>query len=203
MDQRGFLNVYVVIAVALLAVIIGYFIIKEEAVSPTADLLPTASQNVFAAPAATLASSPNTMPFASPATPAARFKSMTELKYGLENSLGKAVFCGPPVVTPDYSKTLITQFPMVAANSEEFPVILRRLGITSITTFTDQEKLAIVNEHNRLSGISLTAVAGGYRFIFRVRDNATKSAFVTEGIITATGEPTVTKKDPDLAGCPL
>jgi len=125
-----------------------------------------------------------------------------ELKYRLEEKFGKATFCGPPVVSSDYEDELLKQFPS-ASTIEEFTTILKHLNIANDGFWTDQEKLTIVREHNRLSVISLEPYSGKYKFNIRSQSPDDKGEFIFEGLITQAGAITTTKKEPYPYGCPI
>ncbi len=127
---------------------------------------------------------------------------LIELKYRLEEKFGKATFCGPPVLSSDYEDELIKQFPAVSSDIEEFTEILKRLNIANNGSWTDQEKLAAVNEHNRLSAISLEPSNGKHKFSIR-SVSQDKDEFIYEGFIAQNGEITITKQESYPYGCPI
>lgn len=205
MNQKGFISIIVIIGVVILAGVAGYFIVNEQTSSPVPIPSPT--------PTSTL-----TLPTSTPTpTPIPTFESTptptpeptvqltpTELKYRLENELGKAIFCGPPVGYSNYVNELIAQFPSVMENDEEFSIILKHVSIDNDGEWVDEEKLAVVREHNRMSVITLAKTNDdGYSFKLQSRPLPDKGEFIHEGSITPNGQINVTKKEAYIYGCPI
>ena len=128
--------------------------------------------------------------------------SVSELKYAIEAVTGDAVFCGPPVMPRDYKQQLLAQFPSVEANAEEYATILKHLNFASTQTLTDDEKDQVVNEHNKLSVISLTKTGTGYHFSVRAGKPFTPGDLY-EGTISELGAVQITKKTAYAGGCPV
>lgn len=131
----------------------------------------------------------------------------TELKYRLENELGKAIFCGPSAVNINYYENkLIAQFPAVMENDEEFSVILKQINIINDDEWADEEKLAVVREHNRMSVITLTRINAD-KYSFKLHSSplsaGKKREFIHEGLISSNGQIKVTKKEAYDFGCPV
>lgn len=182
MNQKGFVTIIAIIGIIILAGSVGYFIVNKQASSPTP--IPTPS------PTPISTSQPTTL------------LSPTEFKYLLEDKFGKATFCGPPVEPPDYEDKLLKQFPTVVANTEEFSVILKHTNIANDGSLTDQEKLTIVYEHNRMSVISLEPSNSKYKFSIRSRSQG-KRELISEGFITQSGSISISKQEPYRYGCPI
>ena len=127
--------------------------------------------------------------------------SVPKLKYAIEAKLGEAVYCGPPVVPANYDAQLLAQFPTVSANTSEYQAILSHLGING-QSLTDQQKIDIVKEHNRLAVITLTQKGSSYEFSLRTRDPA-DNEFIQTGTVTTNGAVTVTNKTAYFGGCPI
>ena len=145
MNQKGFVNIVLVVIIVALAGAGIYFVSTRQITPSTA--IPSPSPTPISKSTAQL-------------TP-------TELKYFLEDKFGKATFCGPSVEPPDSEDRLLKQFPTVAANTEEIPIILKHTDIIDTGSWTDSDKLTIVREHNRLSAISLEAFNSNYKFSIR------------------------------------
>jgi len=178
--ERGFSSPIAIIAIiiALLLGIGSYFVVKIQS-----------DKNI----------EPTPLPI-----PEGKVLSQTELKYQLEQAFGEAVFCGPPVVRDDYDLELLKQFPNIEMNTAEFSDILKHTDILNSGVWTDIQKLAIVNEYNRLSTITLVPQgAGNYTFSIRSRYGDENNEFITEGNILENGKIKITKKTPYMFGCPI
>lgn len=214
MNQKGFANILLIGVIAILIVVGGYFIFFRETcrLESPPDLYVCGSNfshfiSSFRKPVSvnpTQISNVNTTPTPTPTpTPSPSVTLLpTELKYRLEGKFGKAIFCGPPVEYIGYGDELLKQFPTISANTQEFTIILQHLNIAYDRSWTDQEKLAVVNEHNRLSVISLELSNGNYRFTIRSKSQ-NKVEFIYEGTITKSGLITTTKQEAYLYGCPI
>ena len=180
MNQKGFVNIVLVVIIVALAGAGIYFVSTRQITPSTA--IPSPSPTPISKSTAQL-------------TP-------TELKYFLEDKFGKATFCGPSVEPPDSEDRLLKQFPTVAANTEEIPIILKHTDIIDTGSWTDSDKLTIVREHNRLSAISLEAFNSNYKFSIRSHSQD-KEELISEGFITQSGSITTTKQEPYTYGCPI
>ncbi len=197
MNQKGFINIILILIIVTLVGAGAYFVSTRQTTPAT----PTPSPSPTPTPTPTPVPTPKPSPTPTP-SPIPITLSFSELKYRLEGKLGKATFCGPPVVSSDYGDELLKQFPSVSADTEEFVTILKHLNIANDGSWTDQEKLTVVNEHNRLSAISLEPSNGKYKFSIRSRSQD-KSEFIYEGFITQSGGITTTKQEAYLYGCPI
>ncbi len=198
MNQKGFINIILIVIVVALIGVGAYFVSTKQTAPPNPTPTPTPSPTPTPTPSPTPKPSPTSKPSPVPIT-----LSHIELKYRLEGKFGKATFCGPPVVYQGYEDELLKQFPSISANVEEFTILLKHLGIANDGSWTDQEKLTIVNEHNRLSAISLEPANGNYKFSIRSRSTDKGSEFIYEGFITQSGSITTTKQEAYLYGCPI
>lgn len=198
MNQRGFVNILLIIVVIALVGAGIYVVSNRQTPSSVPTPTPTPSPSPTPTPTPTPTPKPSPTPTPSPSVTLLPI----ELKYRLEGKFGKATFCGPPVIYSGYDDELLKQFPTVSANTQEFTIILQHLNIANDGSWTDQEKLAIVNEHNRLSVISLELSNSNYRFTIRSRSQD-KGEFVYEGTITKRGLITTTKQEAYLYGCPI
>ena len=130
--------------------------------------------------------------------------SLPELKSVLLNELGEIFFCDPdyyPVARGDEAELAQERFAELAADADEFPVLLRRLGLATKPDYTPGEKLAIYREHKKLAAILTKPIAGGYRFQMRVTEGDRIEALVGE--IDVYGRIRVTSRDPTSGTCPI
>lgn len=128
--------------------------------------------------------------------------SITELKYTLiKNFDDKILVCGPPVESSDYKEQLLKKFDDIA-KSEEFNFILNHKDLADTGNWSNDEKLIIINEHERLSAIRLEPFGDKYKF--NLISKITKGeVFSYEGLITKDGKIEITKKQEYLEGCPI
>ena len=143
--------------------------------------------------------------------------TLIELKYRLEDEFGKAKLCGPPSVRlNDKGESLedvelLKHFPTLEANAEEFSIVLKHTDIADDGSWTDQEKLTILRERDRLSAILLQPSNGKYKFLItsvsldkNPPDNKRPRDFSTDGFITQSGSITITKQESWVSsGCPI
>lgn len=138
----------------------------------------------------------------SPSISTTQLSPTIELKYRLQEEFGKATFCEPHPMRSDYENELLKQFPAIAENTEEYQSILKHTNLSDTSFLSDEEKLLVVWEHNRLSAISLEKLNGKYKFELRSKlDN--RKEFIFEGFITESGSIEITKKEAYPWGCPI
>lgn len=148
-----------------------------------------------------------TAPAASPPTaspPAASPLNLAELKSLLLDEYGELFFCDPdyyPVAREDEAKLARERLPEISADVQEFPVLLRRLGLQDAPLFSADEQLAIYREYKKLAAIYTEAVAGGYRFQMRVTDGEAIEAL--EGEIDSYGRIRLETRQPSSDMCPI
>jgi len=156
-------------------------------------------------------------PTASP-SPAVEL-SPTELKYTLIERFGGVGEVGGIVyIDPEYypvacdncgMKRALELFPKIQEDTERFQTMLRHLGLDGTTDFTDEQKLGIYKEQNKLQAIRLNPSGNGYKFQLRTfaegnQDPCGGPGFGIEGIITRQGVITILKQEPITLGpCPI
>ena len=123
--------------------------------------------------------------------------SITELKYTLlEKFNNNILVCGPPVPQIGYETQELKKFDEIA-KSAEFNSILNHKGLTNSEKWSDNDKLIVVREHEKLSAIALEEVGDKYKF------NLISQGFQYEGFIASDGKIEVTKKKDYPYGCPI
>ncbi len=130
--------------------------------------------------------------------------SLSELKSLLLDAFGPIFFCDPdfyPIPREDEAVLALERFPEIAADAEEFPVLLRRLGLADQSLFTPVEQLAIYREHKKLAAIFTEATAEGYHFQMRVTDGQSIEAL--EGQIDVYGRIRLEMRQPSSDMCPI
>jgi hypothetical protein len=142
--------------------------------------------------------------FPTPTAPSPVPLNLPELRSLLLDVFGEVFFCDPdfyPVATGDEAELALERFPAIAADSQEFPVLLRRLGIEAVPPFSPEEQLGIYREHKKLAAVALETEGNRYRFTMRVTDGQTIEAL--EGTIDRFGRIGLESRQPSSDMCPI
>jgi hypothetical protein len=131
--------------------------------------------------------------------------SLTELRYRLICNFDDLFYIDPdlwPIVQEERElRNALEQFPVINADTEEFPAILDYLGMSNKSDYTGEEKLLIYRQHKRLMlGVQLTPSGNVYRFILRVGEGDGEQI---EGTITSTGKIKILKREPSVNVYPI
>ncbi len=129
----------------------------------------------------------------------------TALKYKLLDQYPDFFYCDPdyyPVARANETDLAVQRFPQLQANPEEFQAILSHLGLGGATTFTDQQKLAVYQEHKRLAALLFTLADREYQFQFQVKESSGQGNII-KGYIDGAGTVTVQSRQPSIATCPI
>ena len=211
MHQNGFITVVLAFIIAALVSAGAYFVATKQAAAPTpvTDEASGSTSAPLPTPSPKPTPQPSPIPVSTP-KPTAQF-TPTELKYRLEDTLGKALSpCGSPVEEiadeAEVEESMKKQFLIITADSEAFPVILSRLDIMNDGSWTDQEKFAVVREHERISTVSLGLRNGNYFFRINyapIKPTTTGEASYAEGTIMPDWSITVSKQEYYRHDCPI
>lgn len=129
----------------------------------------------------------------------------TELKYRILVQFPDLFYCDPdyyPVARMDEMELARQRFPELQANSEEFNAILAQHNLTGLSSFSDEQKLLIYQEHKRLAAIQLTLAAVSYQFQMQSAKTEGSGELIS-GQIDSQGEITVQQRQPTIATCPI
>jgi Hint domain len=182
----------------ILAVLIGSLLLASCA---------TASPPVAAGPTPTVELTKAAAPTQAPPTsipPEQASLSPTELKYRLLEQYPNFFFCDPdtyPVAHGDELTLAQQSFADLQANTEEFQAILSHNGLSSATSFTDEQKLLIYRDHKKLAAISLEATGDVFHFQLQTADG--QQGLLIKGLIDSGGQITVQERTPTMATCPI
>lgn len=131
--------------------------------------------------------------------------SITALKYKVLDQFPDFFFCDPdlyPIARADESDLALQAFPGLQANQEEFQSILSHSGLSGQTTFTDDQKLQIYQEHKNLSAIIFQPVENKYQFQIQTGTEEQNGTAV-KGTIDGTGSIDISKREPAMLTCPI
>ena len=129
----------------------------------------------------------------------------TELKYKVLDQFPDFFFCDPdsfPVARGDGITVTEELFRELQANQEEFQAILSHNGLTGLTTFTDDQKLLIYNEHKKLSAIPFELAANRYEFQIQTGTEGQQGSVIT-ATIDGNGSIDVQDQSPAIPTCPI
>lgn len=132
--------------------------------------------------------------------------SPAELRYRLLAEYPDFFYCDPdyyPVARDDEVALARERFPEIQANAEEFQAILEHTGLGGMTSFTDQQKLLVYQEHKKLAAIPLELAGETYRFQLRTADTSTLQGFYITGTIDSQGRIEEQERTPGFADCPI
>jgi hypothetical protein len=129
----------------------------------------------------------------------------TGLKYRVLAQFTDFFFCDPdyyPVAREDEQVLARQRFPEIQANSEELDAILAHLNLAGVSTFTDDQKLLIYQEHKKLAAVPFELTDGVYQFQIQVAKTEGQGELVT-GRVDSQGTITVLQRTPSFATCPI
>lgn len=144
------------------------------------------------------------LPTAIPTLPSAAF-TPTELKYKVLDQYPDFFFCDPdsfPVAQSDGMTVTEERFQELQANQEEFQAILGHNGLTGSTTFTDDQKLLIYNEHKKLNAIPFELASDRYAFQIQTATKGQQGSLIA-GTIDGNGTIYVQDQKPASPSCPI
>jgi Hint domain-containing protein len=131
--------------------------------------------------------------------------SPTELKYQVLAKYPDFFFCDPdfyPVARADEPELALQIFAELQSNQEEFQAILAHIGLAGSTTFTDDQKLLIYQEHKKLNAITFELTGDKYEFQIQTGAEGQQGAVIT-GTIDSTGSIQVLDQQPSIPTCPI
>ena len=129
----------------------------------------------------------------------------TELKYQVLAHFPNLFYCDPdyyPVARDDETDLARQHFPELQANGEEFQAILTHIGLSGLSTFTDDQKLLIYREHKKLAAVQFELAGDQYKFRLQVEENPGEG-FIITGLIDSRGSITVQQQEPSFPTCPI
>lgn len=131
--------------------------------------------------------------------------SPTELKYRVLERFPNPFACDPdehPVLRIDEAELAKDRFRELQSTPEEFQVLLRHVGLSGSTIFTEAQKLLIYREHKKLRAISFEPVDDTYEFQLHLGDE-NQEGFLIKGIVAHDGTVTVQTREPSIVTCPV
>jgi len=183
--------------VALLAVWAGVATACGVADEPT--VAPSAT--VTGTPGATVTTTPGPTATIVPGTPA---DTVPAAKYLLLSRF-ELFYCDPyeyPIGRPDAEReAALEQFAVLHADADEFEAITAHLGMEGVAGFTDDQKVLIFREHNRLNAVVVEDSGPGYTFEMRITE--AEEGYALAGTISSAGEVTVETKALSFNTCPI
>ena len=144
------------------------------------------------------------LPTAIPTLPSATL-TPTELKYKVLDQFPDFFFCDPdsfPVASGDGVTVTEELFRELQANQEEFQAILSHNGLTGLTSFTEDQKLLIYNEHKKLNALPFQLVADRYEFQIQTGTEGQQGSVIT-GTIDGNGSIDIQDQSPAIPTCPI
>ena len=158
-----------------------------------------------AGPLPTQGASPTPVPGTPIPTLPSSALSPTELKYKVLEQFPDFFFCDPDLypVARDNEMALAQQrFPELQANQEEFQAILSHNGLSGTTTFTDDQKLLIYQEHKKLNAVRFELAGDTYQFQIQTGPEGQQGSVIT-GTIDGNGSIDVKSQESSIATCPI
>lgn len=131
--------------------------------------------------------------------------SPTELKYRVLEQFPDFFFCDPdfyPVARDDEMSLALERFPELQTSQEEFQAILNHNGLSGLTSFTDDQKLTIYQEHKRLNAIYFELIGDRYQFQIQTGSEGQQGE-VIKGTVDANGSIDVQERTPGFPTCPI
>ena len=132
--------------------------------------------------------------------------SVTELKYAVLKEFPTFFFCDPdfyPVAHDDEMALAQQAFPKLQANQAEFQAILKHLGLSRSTTFTDAQKLDIYQDYKMLNAINFQLVNGKYQFQILTGQEGGQQGTLITGSVDSSGSIDVLNREKSFLTCPI
>jgi len=129
----------------------------------------------------------------------------TELKYRLLAQYPDFFFCDPdyyPIAREDELQLALQRFPELQANAEEFNAILAHNNLSGTSTFTNDQKLLIYQDHKKLAAIPFELRGNSYQFQIQAAKTEGQGELIT-GLVDSQGAITVLQSTPSCATCPI
>jgi hypothetical protein len=139
-----------------------------------------------------------------PTPTSTRVFTLPELKYKLFAEFD--VFWVNPHLWPivregEEQQEALARFAVIRADETEFQAILAYLSLSFKESYTDEEKLLIFRQHQKLAlAMEMTTSGSGYTFVLREGEG---DGWRYEGTISTAGEIRITKKEPSLNIYPI
>ncbi len=136
-------------------------------------------------------------------------RSLPDLKFALIDAYGPLWYCDPdfyPIQRVDELDSAKSRWPEVQAETEAFRAIVLRLGLEAVTSFSDQQKLAVYQAWKVLQAIALDSTGNDtYRFDYLAQPaTSAQRGTRTAGTITNRGVITIEQQGPaDAPMCPI
>ena len=120
--------------------------------------------------------------------------SLTDLKYRLIEHFGGVLVPEPAMVPDDVRREQASSaFATIQTNDEEFQAVLRKLGLSEATSFTEEQQLLVFEEKKKLNAVRLEPTDSGYTFGLTVREEG--DPFEISGVVEQKGKITVLTKE--------
>ena len=128
--------------------------------------------------------------------------SVTDLKYLLIHHFG-GVFVAEPVVLPREIRLEQAQnaMPAIRDNEEEFQAILQELGLEDSVTFTDEQRLLVLDEKTKLNHVRLELSGDTYAFDLVI--GGRNDRFDVSATVSRQGTISVRSNEPSLGPLPV
>jgi len=127
------------------------------------------------------------------------------LKYTVLDQFPDFFFCDPdfyPIARDNEMDLAQQRFPELQANQEEFQAILGHNGLSGTTTFTDDQKLRIYQEHKKLNAVRFELTGDTYQFQIQTGTEGQQGSVVT-GTIDGNGSIEVQSQESSFPSCPI
>lgn len=141
-----------------------------------------------------------------PQLPARQALPIDELKYRVLAAAGDIAFCDrdfyPVARLNGEQVSAIDRFPAIRKNAPKFSAILKHLGLAATTNFTPRQELAVYREFKKLAALPFMAASDGYAFEYHTAGGL-KTTQLMAGMVSLTGNVTVTQREPSFLNCPI
>jgi Hint domain-containing protein len=144
------------------------------------------------------------LPTLIPTLPSATLSS-TQLKYKILDQFPDFFFCDPdlyPIAHDDEMPLALQRFSELQANQEEFQAILDHNGLSSSTTFTDDQKLLIYRDNKKLNAVYFELLGDKYQFQIQTGSES-QQGLAIKGTIDGNGAIDVQERNPSFPTCPI
>lgn len=149
-------------------------------------------------------STPPTAPTATSIPPLPSGLSPAELKYRILDQYPNFFFCDPdyyPVARSDELGLAKQRFPEIQADAELFDAILAHNNLSGLTSFSDDQILAIYRDYKKLNAVILQKMGDAYQF--NIRTGPEGQGFAITGTIDGAGAISEQQRSTAFITCPI
>ena len=150
-------------------------------------------------------STPTSSPTFQPKPTLSSALGIAELKFRLIAQFGDPFYCDPdqfPVAREVTDEQVQFRVAEIMKDEQLYQTILLHLGLSGQAALSQEGKRSVYDESKKLNAISIQPAGDKFQFSFRIPANQRNGTLI-DGLIDASGDISVTKKQPSFNICPI